>query len=59
MQTAARLPRPLSTLFEKLKVFASSYIQFNMSVRVKGVESNEGGLDQDAIDECYRAYQNS
>ena len=56
MQTAARLPRPLSTLFEKLKVFASSYIQFNMSVRVKGAESNEGGLDQDAIDECYRAY---
>lgn len=25
MQIAARLPKPLSTLFEKLKVFASSY----------------------------------
>ena len=55
MQTAARLPRPLSTLFEKLKVFAASHSQFNMTVKVKGALTSDG-LDQDAIDECYRAY---
>ena len=54
MQIAARLPKPLATLFEKLKVFAASYQQFSIKIKVKGAQTSEG-LDQDAIDECYRA----
>lgn len=54
MQIAARLPKPLSTLFEKLKVFAASYQQFKITVKVRGAQTKEG-LDQDAIDDCYIA----
>ena len=58
MQIAARLPKPLSTLYEKLKVFAASYSQFHLTVKVKGAQTIDG-LDQDAIDDCYRANEDS
>lgn len=35
-QVANRLPKPLATLFEKLRSFAEIYPQFRINVKVKG-----------------------
>ena len=36
----ARLPKPLATLYEKFNVFAKHYPQFNLSVKVKGLDAD-------------------
>lgn len=57
---AARLPKPLATLFEKLSVFARHYPAFDIRIKIKGATSltiNDpnaaASSDDDEIDKLY------
>ena len=52
----ARLPKPLATIYEKLKVFSRHYPQFNMSVKIKGLEDERSESNDGDIEKMYQRF---
>ena len=56
----SRLPKPLATLYEKFNVFAKHYPQFNLSVKIKGVDGTlEDSESNPEIDRVYQEHGNA
>ena len=54
------MPKPLATLYEKFNVFAKHYPQFNLSVKIKGVDGTlEDSESNPDIDRVYQEHGNA
>lgn len=51
----ARLPRPLMTLHKLLKVFQQEHPQFNLHVKIKGVDNEQSESNED-IEKMYQKF---
>lgn len=54
--TVSRLPKPLATLYEKLKVFSRNFPKFELSVKVKGLSDADDSESNPDVEMAYMAH---